>query len=120
MAQHLETGESGEKAAREHIAALGYDILEKNWRSGKDEVDIIARHGEQLVFVEVKTRSTDYFGAPEDWVGPKKQRNLIRAANSYVEERDVDLDIRFDIIGIVDGPGGMQLNHIVDAFYPLV
>ncbi len=120
MAQHLETGERGEKAAREHIAALGYAILEKNWRSGKDEVDIIARHGEQLVFVEVKTRSSDYFGAPEEWVGLKKQRNLIRAANSYIEERDVNLDVRFDVIGIINGPSGMQLNHIIDAFYPLV
>lgn len=119
MAQHNETGASGEKAAVQHLADLGYDILEKNWRSGKDEVDIIATHKEQLIFVEVKTRTSDYFGAPEEWVGMKKQRNLIRAANSFIEERDMDMDVRFDVIGIIKNNNQLRLKHIEDAFYPL-
>ena len=120
MAQHLETGASGEKEACLYLEKNGFDIIETNWRSGKDEVDIIAEHKGQLVFVEVKTRTSDYFGAPEDWVGPKKQRNIIRAANSFIEERDLDVDVRFDVIGILMGPQEMSLKHIEDAFYPLV
>ena len=120
MAQHLETGASGEKAACEFLVKKGFDIIEKNWRSGKDEVDIIAENKGQVVFIEVKTRSTNYFGDPEDWVGLKKQRNLIRAANNFIEERQLDADVRFDVIGIVKGPQEMSLKHIEDAFYPLI
>ena len=119
MAQHLETGASGEKAACEYLANNGFDIIEKNWRYGKDEVDIIAEYEGQLVFVEVKTRTSDHFGAPENWVGLKKQRNIIRAAHNFIEERELDIDIRFDVIGILKGPQEMSLKHIEDAFYPL-
>lgn len=119
MAQHNETGASGELVAVNHLLEQGYDIIEKNWRSGKDEVDVIAMHKDQLVFVEVKTRTSDFFGAPEEWVGIKKQRNLIRAANSYIEERNLALNVRFDVIGIIKSNNQLRLNHIEDAFYPL-
>ena len=99
------------------LKAKGYTILETNWRDYKVEVDIIATDKDELVIVEVKTRSTDYFGDPEDAVGPAKSRNLIRAAEAYIEQNDLDMDVRFDIVSIILKNGKAVIRHIEDAFY---
>ncbi len=99
------------------LIAKGYAILETNWRHGKDEVDIIAKDKNELVIVEVKTRSTDYFGDPEEAVTPQKARRLIRSAEAYAEISDIDADIRFDIISIVIRNGKASVRHIEDAFF---
>ena len=117
MARHNELGKEGEQRALQMLKTKGYTILETNWRHEKDEVDIIATDKDELVIVEVKTRSTDYFGDPEDAVGPAKARNLIRAAEAYIELNDVDMDVRFDIVSIILKNGKSTINHIVDAFY---
>ena len=117
MARHNELGKEGEQRALQMLEAKGYTILETNWRNYKVEVDIIARDKDELVIVEVKTRSTNYFGDPEEAVGPAKARNLIRAAEAYIELNDLDTDVRFDIVSIILKNGKAAIRHIEDAFY---
>jgi len=117
MAQHNDLGKAGEQRALQLLKTKGYTILETNWRNNKAEVDIIAIDKDELVIVEVKTRSTDYFGDPEEAVGPVKAKNLIRAAEAYIELHDMDIDVRFDIISIILKNGKATIRHIEDAFY---
>ena len=116
MAQHNELGKRGERLALQMLKEKEYAILETNWRHEKEEVDIIAREGDELVIVEVKTRSTDYFGDPEEAVGPAKANRLIQAAEAYVEENNLNMDVRYDIVSIVIHHG-VHIRHIKDAFY---
>ncbi len=73
MARHNELGKKGEELAEKFLRDKGYDIIAKNWRYDKDEIDIIARDGDEIVIVEVKTRSTDFYGFPEDAVDSQKK-----------------------------------------------
>ena len=119
MADHNQLGEKGESLATAVLRKKGYSILEENWRSGRNEVDVIARIGETIVFVEVKTRSTAYFGEPSEAVSRSKQKRLIQAANDYLNERELDLQARFDIISIVSNGNETDVDHMEDAFFPL-
>ena len=101
MAEHNELGKRGEELASEFLAKKGYKILERNWRLGKNEVDIIAADGKYIVVVEVKTRQSATFGEPETAVTREKQRALIRAANAYIFRNNVREETRFDIIAII-------------------
>ena len=117
MADHNILGKKGEVLAIEMLKEKSYEILETNWRYGRDEVDIIARDGRELVVVEVKTRSTDFFGEPEDSVGIVKMRNLINTANEYIEQKQIELECRFDIVSVIINQKGIKIKHIKDAFY---
>ena len=119
MADHNNLGTQGEKLAVELLAKKGYSILAENWRSGKNELDIIARIGETAVFVEVKTRSTAFFGEPSKAVSIAKQKRTIQAANDYLEQNELDLEARFDVISVVISGTEPILDHMEDAFYPL-
>ena len=118
MAKHNELGRKGEEIALQHLKKNQYSILETNWRFGKDEIDIIAKKEDMLVIVEVKTRSSNYLTEPEFAVTKKKQGFIIRAANAYIDKKDLELECRFDIISIVVYPQDHTLEHIEDAFYP--
>lgn len=118
MIEKHELGKRGEAFALHLLVSKGFKIIATNWRFRKDEVDIIAKDDKFLVIVEVKTRSTNYFGEPFTAVTKKKQGFLIRAANAYIEEYDIDLECRFDIISIVFAKNKHQVEHIEDAFYP--
>jgi len=118
MAEHNEFGKKGEDIAAEYLQKKGYKILERNWVSGKNEIDIIAREGKYIIVIEVKTRHSIYAGEPETAVTRDKQKSLIRAANSYVRKMNMDEEVRFDIISILVVKGKEQINHIEDAFYP--
>jgi len=120
MAEHLELGKAGEETALSYLRGKGYQILDTNWRSGKYEVDIIARDGNFIVFIEVKTRRSDYFGSPEAAVDRTKQRFMIRAADHYITRKDINLEARFDIITVLFKADSQEINHITDAFYPLL
>jgi putative endonuclease len=120
MAEHNETGKKGEEIAADFLKELGYKILEINWRSGKNEIDIIAMDGSILVVAEVKTRQSNAFGEPEVAVTRDKQRSLIRAANNYILKNRIEAEVRFDIIAILMGKKGETVHHIIDAFYPLL
>lgn len=118
MASHNELGEKGEELASAHLLKNGYTILERNWRFGKEEIDIIALQGEELVIVEVKTRNSDFFGEPHQFVSKAKQSHLIRAAHAYVEKKDLDVEVRFDVIGVVINKQEERLLHLENAFQP--
>jgi putative endonuclease len=110
-------GALGEDAAAGLLRAGGYRILARNHRCRRGEVDIIAEKGELLVFVEVRTRATALFGCPEETVDARKQRRVIAAARDYLAQRRGPAKAaRFDVIAVVDGPGGPALTHFENAF----
>lgn len=119
MAAHNDLGAMGEQFALEYLLEKNYQILETNWVCGHKEVDIIAKDGDTIVFVEVKTRHSKCLVDPEITVDSYKQRHLIWAANSYVNRYQYDNDVRFDIIAIIVNPNNeKKIEHIEDAFYP--
>ena len=121
MASHNDIGALGEQIALEYLLERKYQILETNWVCGHKEVDIIAKDGDTIVFVEVKTRHSTCLVEPEATVDVYKQRHLIWAANSFVNRYQYDNDVRFDIIAIViDKNNEKRIEHIEDAFYPSV
>ncbi len=116
MAQHFDLGKQGERIALQYLLNKGYIIHEKNWRCGKIEIDLIAEKDERIVFIEVKTRSTDYFGQPEEAVGRDKERQLINGAQLFADRHKLEEEIRFDIISIVLNAEEVRIKHIEDAF----
>ena len=116
MIEPHELGKIGEELAAEYLLGKGYRILERNWRSGHKEIDIIALDGDTLVAVEVKTRKSNDFGEPDIAVGADKQRMLVWAADAYVRYRQLDVDVRFDIVSIVFTDTDRKIEHIEDAF----
>ncbi len=118
MAAHNELGVKGEITALEFLQKKGYTILEINWHFNHAEVDIIAKQNNTIVFVEVKTRSTDHFGYPESSVDIAKQKNLALAAEEYLDRNNIEMDVRFDIISIVMKNGKPDIYHLEDAFFP--
>ncbi|MDB4088670.1 YraN family protein [Flavobacteriales bacterium] len=118
MAQHNETGKEGEEMAAMFLIKNGYSILSRNFRYKKSEIDIIVQKDKTVAFVEVKTRSNAFFQVPELSVTRSKQKQITKGADFYIQENDIDLDIRFDILAITLSP--YRINHIEDAFYPLV
>ncbi len=118
MAKHNALGDKGEQLAVEFLEKNSYLVLERNWRSGKSEIDIIAKQAHRLIFVEVKTRSSTYFGAPESAVTQRKQNQLVKGAIEYMHKVQHDSAIRFDIISIVIVKEQVEINHIEDAFFP--
>ena len=117
MSTHLELGNRGETLAEHFLQDNDYQILERNWRFSRAEVDIIAKDGEVLVFVEVKTRSSDIFGKPEASISPKKETLLKDAAAVYMEQIGHEWEIRFDIISILIKGEGYSIKHFKDAFF---
>ena len=118
MAKHNELGKQGEELAVQYLTDKGYEILERNWRNIHKEIDIIAKDGETLVIVEVKTRQNDDHGEPDLAVTKRKQRMLIAAANAYLFKTNIDIETRFDIVSIVFSNGEPVIDHIEDAFLP--
>lgn len=118
MAIQQEIGARGEEMAVNYLLGIGYKILEKNWRYKRAEIDVIAMHDETLVFVEVKTRSYDYFGPPDAFVDNKKEELMTGASHVYMEMINHEWEVRFDVISILlnrDGTG--HLKHIKSAFF---
>ncbi|MEW4922130.1 YraN family protein [Algibacter sp. 2305UL17-15] len=117
MAKHNELGEKGEQLAVDFLLKNNYEIVERNYRFEKAEVDIIAKKGDFLAIVEVKTRSTTDFGDPQDFVKPKQIQRLVKAVDEYVVVNDLDVEVRFDIIAIVKEKKGFNIEHLENAFY---
>ena len=106
-------GARGEKAAARYLRRRGYKILLKNFRSGKAEVDIVARQNDWLVFVEVKTRESEQFGAPSEAVDRDKQRNLSKAALDYLRMLgNPRIHFRFDIVEVIIADGSKRPDDI--------
>lgn len=117
MAQHITTGKYGEQIAVNYLLSIGYKVLATNWRNGHLETDIIAKDGNILVFVEVKTRKNSMFGMPEEGVSAKKQQQLMACADAYLDQNHHQGEIRFDVIAILLKKENYELNHIKDAFF---
>lgn len=117
MAEHNELGKLGEELAVEYLQKEGYEILETNWVFQKAEIDIIAKKGEIIAVIEVKTRSSIDFGLPQDFVNPKKIQLLVKAINEYIISNDLDAEVRFDIISIQKIEKNFKIEHLIDAFY---
>ena len=116
MTQHNELGKVGEQLAVDYLLKNNYKIVARNYRYLKAEVDIIAKKKNVLAVVEVKTRSSDYFGNPQDFVNPKKIKLLISAIDNFVVEKNLDVEVRFDIIAILKKKNAFQIEHLKDAF----
>lgn len=115
--ERLTLGRWGEEEAACYLRRLGMKIIERNFRTPVGEVDIIARQGRTLVFVEVKTRRSDAFGTPQEAVGPTKQRQILRAAQWYLTGgAGRGLQPRFDVIAVRPGAEGARVEHIPNAF----
>ena len=117
MAQHNELGKKGEQLAVDFLLKKGFQILERNYRFQKAEVDIIAQLKDTLAIVEVKTRSTTDFGNPQDFVKPKQIQRLVKAVDEYVNANGLDVEVRFDIIAIVKENKQFKIEHLENAFY---
>lgn len=113
---HYELGKKGEEIACDFLIEKGFQILCRNYQFRKAEIDVIAQVNDILVVVEVKTRTSDYFGNPQDFINKKKISLLLGAINNYVERNDISLEIRFDVIAIIYRNNNYSIEHIEDAF----
>jgi putative endonuclease len=113
----LKTGRQGEEIASRYLRDQGYLILERNFRCSFGEMDIVARQGDVLVFVEVRSRRSDGFGEPLDSVGPLKQRKLSRIALCYIQKHRLqNRQARFDVLGVKIRADGHAIELVQDAF----
>ncbi len=115
------TGQCGEDIASEYLKKKGYKILERNYKNKIGEIDIVAKYKEDLVFVEVKTRSSDKFGTPAEAVTYYKKQRIVNCTKYYLMQHPTDMNIRFDVIevyGRFDGSSFAfeQLNHFENVF----
>ncbi|HRY97467.1 MAG TPA: YraN family protein [Bacteroidales bacterium] len=120
MSGNMDLGRQGEDLAAAYLKEKGFRIRERNWRSGRNEVDIIAEKGDLMIFVEVKTRRPGSMMPPASAVDRAKQANIIRAADVYIRRYDLDVNARFDIISIETNGSETRLEHIDEAFYALL
>ncbi|MBQ9313266.1 MAG: YraN family protein [Bacteroidales bacterium] len=110
-------GRQGEDIACRFLQNKGYRIIQRNYVYRKHEVDIIAQDKNEIVFVEVKQRGTDFFGQPYKAVDLKKQKSIVLVANYYIQKYNIDLEARFDIVSITDD-SSLNIEHIQNAFTP--
>jgi putative endonuclease len=113
----IEKGKKGELIASRFLSSRGFEIVARNFRIDHKEVDIIAREGEFLVFVEVKFGRLGSFGEPVEWVSPRKKKNLIEAAKLYLSKNEFhNLPVRFDVVAISEVGGKTKIAHFPGAF----
>ena len=117
MAEHNELGKKGEDLAVAYLIEKGFTIEKRNYRFNKAEVDIIALKDSILAIIEVKTRSSSDFGDPQEFVKSKQISNLVKAVDNYVNENDLEVEVRFDIIAITLEKAKFNIEHLEDAFY---
>lgn len=113
----IQTGKHGEDMAAAYLKRAGYEIIERNYRCPFGEIDIVAREGGTIVFVEVKSRRSERFGEPEAAVGRNKQIKMIRISQDYLQKRNLmPCNARFDVVAVKMLPGDCRIELIRDAF----
>ncbi|HBO05393.1 MULTISPECIES: YraN family protein [Bacteroides] len=118
MAIHNALGKAGEDAAVFYLERNGYAIRDRNWRKNHLELDIIATKNDELIIIEVKTRSNTKCIEPQDAVNRQKIRRIVIAADAYIKHFCIDAPVRFDIITAVGDTDAFKIEHIKEAFYP--
>ncbi|MDD4554389.1 MAG: YraN family protein [Bacteroidales bacterium] len=119
MKEHIELGKTGENQAVGYLCRKGYQVIDRNWRLGHHEIDLVAMDGGTVVIVEVKTRNSGSYCDPGQAVGPLKQKILVYAANAWTRFHSYEGEVRFDVVTILMVKGEKPLiRHIKDAFYP--
>ena len=117
QAAHLRLGQEGEDAAAELLTRKGFALLDRNWRLGRLELDLVCRDGDTLVFVEVKTRANAAHGGPAAALTPAKQRHLYRAAAAWLTAHEAwDQPCRFDLVCALRQGADLYLEHCPHAF----
>jgi putative endonuclease len=116
MSLSYELGKRGEKQAVDFLKAKGYSILALNWRYGHKEIDVIAEYGGELHIIEVKTRTSSIWQAANEVVGAAKQRNLIAAADAYIQQNSINMNVVFDIVYILQNTEKDSIELIQNAF----
>ncbi|CAM3453731.1 YraN family protein [Zobellia roscoffensis] len=117
MGKHNEFGKEGEKLAADFLLENGYEIHCKNYRYLKAEIDIIAQKEDILAIVEVRARSNDQIIPIAETITPKKIKLLVSAADQYITENDLDIEVRFDVITILKNRKIFKIEHLESAFY---
>ncbi len=118
MQTNKEIGDEGEALAINLLLKKEYVILHKNWRNSRYELDIVCIINNILVFVEVRTRSSYFFGAPENTIYAQKKKFIAKGAQAYLDKHPHDGEVRFDVISIVKANGKIDIHHFEDAFIP--
>lgn len=117
MTNKMQTGVGGEDIAAEYLETKGYEIMERNFRYGKAEIDLIVKKKNWLVFVEVKTRASSAFGFPEEFVDRAQELNILYAAEYYQYKVNWEGNVRYDIISVLGVEWEREVMHFEDAFY---
>jgi len=117
MAQHNNLGKTGEKIAQRYLEKHNYQILDTNWHFQHAEIDIIALKNNTLIVIEVKTRTSDHYGKPESFISNKKIQLLNKAINHYIEQKNIEAEIRFDVISIIKNQYVEKIEHIKNAYH---
>lgn len=118
MNNKTQVGKQGEEAACLYLTSKGYSIRARNWRHFHRELDIVAETDEKLVVIEVKLRHETAQELARDCVSTRKARLVIDAADAYIQQHNIDKEVRFDLIAITQGAYGLEIEHIEDAFQP--
>jgi putative endonuclease len=112
-----EFGRKSEALAQEYLKRKGFNILKRNYRCGHKEIDLVGQDGNTIVFIEVKAGRSKDFGAPQERVDLRKQKNLTEAAYHFIQEENVtNCDFRFDVVAISYQKGKEKIDHIENAF----
>lgn len=117
MSDKIKKGKEGEELAANFLLNKGFEIVERNYRFKRSEIDLIVKKSGWLVFVEVKLRTSDAYGYPEDFVDYKKAKNIIDGAEQYTYDNNWQGNVRYDIVSIRQLNGKQEILHIEDAFY---
>lgn len=117
MSDKIQKGKEAENLAADFLKQQGYEIVERNYRYQRSEIDLIVRKENWLVFVEVKMRSSDAFGYPEEFVDYRKAKNIVYGAEHYTFEQNYEGNVRYDVVAISLRNGKPEIRHFEDAFY---
>jgi putative endonuclease len=118
--KNTQKGRKNEEIAARFLQEKGYIILERNWRSGKKEIDIISEKDDYLVVAEVKSGLQSFLLRPEESVSRKKQKMIVEAAEAYIIKNEISKEVRFDVIFVTGDTSSVNIEHIPDAFYPIL
>ncbi len=117
MTDKIKRGNDGEIRAAAFLEEKGYQVMERNYRYKRSEIDLIVKKGDWLVFVEVKTRASSAYGFPEEFVDEKKEVKILEGADHYLAESNWQGKVRYDIVAISIVRGSYEIAHFEDAFH---